>query len=727
MNWFRSGLFKRFIVALSVLALAPAVIMGWQLVKISRSGIEDAVAELHIKLAEKTAQGSSIYIKNLDDKMLFTLSALQRKGLDWNTRQGFLRSLIESHTDIEEIAILRNGMELLRVYNPDLVGDRPNQSHAGSPAYMMFKDSRQRTLSVRPRRAAPPQMEIYYPLSELTEIRVSIVLKSLWETISREQVGGSGYAVLVGKAGEPLIHPPGKLTADETRSLIEWDIVAKALATRSSGSSEYVGPGGVEQVGAFAAVAEIEGAVIIQQPKAEAYIAATQMYRTATAIVVIVCVIAVFSALFLARSLTLPLLRLSRSAEEISHEKFPEPIDIRTGDELQELAETFNRMVERLKKYAEMQVDRLILEQQKSEAVLFSMGDGIVMTDKDGRIQLANRKALEFLNKKDYEPLAEKSLADILPEDSALRGAMVEVARDTKEAGVKEVDLSTDDRRQFLRVSAHRLMSPSNKKELGVVTVIQDVTLLKELDSMKEEFLLSITHDLRNPLGSISGFLEFLKKGVAGVLNEQQSSMVESMLKSANRLMTMVNNILDVAKMEDQNVEVILKEASMAGIASHPLDILGALAQRRGIELILDAEEEFTINVDASQIERVATNLVGNAIKFAPDDGKIIVHVEDAGEAIRVCVEDNGPGIPASHLEKIFGKFEQVPGQKRGGTGLGLTISKRFVEAHKGRIWVESEYGHGARFYFTIPKNLRQDEVGNVYVGKPETNDAKAA
>jgi signal transduction histidine kinase len=200
--------------------------------------------------------------------------------------------------------------------------------------------------------------------------------------------------------------------------------------------------------------------------------------------------------------------------------------------------------------------------------------------------------------------------------------------------------------------------------------------------------------------------------------------MVESMLKSSNRLMTMVNNILDVAKMEDQSVSVNLKPASMAGVASHPLDILGALAQRRGIDLILDAAQEFTINVDGAQIERVTTNLVGNAIKFAPDDGKIVVHVEDMGESIRVCVEDDGPGIPASHLEKIFGKFEQVPGQKRGGTGLGLTISKRFVEAHKGRIWVESEYGHGARFYFTIPKNLEQDQEGNVFLGKPVSNDA---
>jgi NtrC-family two-component system sensor histidine kinase KinB len=149
-------------------------------------------------------------------------------------------------------------------------------------------------------------------------------------------------------------------------------------------------------------------------------------------------------------------------------------------------------MVDRLRKYAEMQVDKLVLEQQKSEAILFSMGDGILMTDNQGKIQLANRKALEFLNKTKYSEVGEKRLEDILPDESEFRKAVLEVSENPHENGIKEIDLSTDDRRMFLRVSAHRLLSPASKKELGVLTAIQDVTLVKELDSMKEEFLLSI-------------------------------------------------------------------------------------------------------------------------------------------------------------------------------------------------------------------------------------------
>jgi len=707
---------------MAILALAPAAFMGWQLSRISQTGIEDAVAELHIKLAERRAEGVSDYIKNIDDKMVFTLAALQQKGVDWNTRQTFLRSLIESHPDIEVVAILRSGMEIIKVYNPTLVADSPNKSHAESPVYKMFKDVRQRTLSLRPRRDAAPQLVLYYPLSEFTEIRVTMLLNSLWESITAERVGSSGFAILIGKTGHPLIYPPDRLNVKFGESIIQWEIASQALKARSVGVSDYVGPDGVEQVGAYAPVPVIDGAVIIQQPKADAYLAVSQMYRTAMLIIIVICVAAIGVAIFMARTLTRPLLDLTRTAETISEDKFPEPVKITTGDELQTFSETFNLMIGRLKDYAEMQAG-------KSAAVLYSMGDGIVITEDKKGIQLANRKALEFVGIKSFDAIKGKTLADILSDGSELAAAFKEVSADPKEAGaqeavMKEVDLSTEDRRQFLRVSAYQLISPSKKNVIGVVTVIQDVTLIKELDSMKEEFLLSITHDLRNPLGSITGFLEFLRKGVAGELNKQQQSMVDSMIKSSNRLMTMVNNILDVAKMEDQNIALHLGKASLNEIGQHPIEILGALAQRRGIELKLDAAGEYEANVDASQIERVTTNLVGNAIKFAPDDGHVIIHIEDRGEEFRFCVEDNGPGIPASHLEKIFGKFEQVPGQKRGGTGLGLTISKKFVEAHKGRIWVESDYGKGSRFYFILPKGLEQDEEGNVYLGKPAEKDA---
>jgi signal transduction histidine kinase len=266
-----------------------------------------------------------------------------------------------------------------------------------------------------------------------------------------------------------------------------------------------------------------------------------------------------------------------------------------------------------------------------------------------------------------------------------------------------------------VRVLSRPVVIPGKGSQVGVVTALRDVTLERELDKMKEEFLHSITHDLRNPVGSVIGFTEFLLKGVVGVLNEQQKGMVSSISKASTRLLSMINNILDAAKMETGKIEVKIKPIALAGVAGHAIDVLGALAQRRGIKMELAAQEEFSILADGDLMERVFANLLGNAIKFAAEDGKIIISIVDNGDnCLKACVADDGEGIPEQYLHKIFEKFEQVPGQRRGGTGLGLTICKYIVEAHLGRIWVESEVGKGARFYFTVPKDLGYNGDGEV-------------
>jgi signal transduction histidine kinase len=204
-----------------------------------------------------------------------------------------------------------------------------------------------------------------------------------------------------------------------------------------------------------------------------------------------------------------------------------------------------------------------------------------------------------------------------------------------------------------------------------------------------------------------------------GVLNPEQHAMVSSVKRSCSRLMGMINNILDIAKMESGRIQPQLRPTALAGIAGRALVILESLAAQKSIKLVLDAAEEFTVEADSDLLERVVTNLVGNAIKFTPKQGTITVSISDGGAELRVSVSDTGEGIPPEYLDRIFQKFEQVAGQRRGGTGLGLTISKFFVEAHLGRIWVESEVGKGSRFTFTIPKGLTVDGGGVLVADAP--------
>ncbi|MBI4347725.1 MAG: HAMP domain-containing protein [Elusimicrobia bacterium] len=706
MRFLRSGLYVRFILAMVSLAVVPALFMGFLLMRISQTGIQASVLELHTKLAEKLAERVQGDLRTLDDKLRFTLNAVQKSNMDWTGKQDLLRSLIDAHSDIQEISVVKgNGMELLKVYNPALTDSPALLSRADDPGFKEFLRTQGRTVTIAAREAAAPALDIYYPLNAMICLRVSAQLKGLWDSIGQERVGGTGFAMVVGPKGEPLMYPTERLSAGLRASIAQWPIVKAALGAHSIGSSEYQDGAGQWQVGAYAPIPDIRGAVLIQQNKAEAYLASQKMRQTATFVFVVFGAVAFAVAAFMARQLTRPLLVLTRAAHEVADGRFPGVVQLETHDELQDLGDTFNVMVAKLKAYAELQVDRLVAEQTKTGAILFSIGDGILMLDHDGRIQLANRRGKELIGVMGPESIDGKKLEDVVGAGN-LRSTLDAAAANPKDDVFKECDLSTEQYRRILRISALPVTVPEKGTALGIVIAIRDVTIEKQLDKMKEEFLHSITHDLRNPVGSAIGFAEFLLKGVVGVLNTQQQGMVESIRKACSRLLTMVNNILDLAKLEAGKMEVHLKECSLAGVAGHALDILGSLAQRRGLKLELEADEEFTINADPDLMERCITNLVGNAIKFAAEDGKVKVKFFDEGEQIKFCVEDDGEGIPPEHVGRIFEKFEQVPGQRKGGTGLGLTIVRHIVDGHLGRVWVESDVGKGARFYVTIPKDL---------------------
>ncbi|MBI4386270.1 MAG: HAMP domain-containing protein [Elusimicrobia bacterium] len=696
-------------------AVAPLTFMGVSLVKTSESGIQASVLELHTQVAEKVADTVRKYLKTVDDGVRFTLRAAQKSSLDWSEKQDLLKALLESYTDIAEISVVNaEGKELLKIYSPRS-GLAPTslEDRGGEPGFSAYQKHKRHVLRVTPNPGAPPTLEAYYPLQLDLALRVSSRLDGLWREIGEERVGGTGFALIVGRDGRPVLYSPQRVPPQKREAVPRLPIVLQALAAVSIGSSEYRDSDGRMQVGAYAPIPEINGAAIIQQPKDEAYLSAARMKRTAAAVICVFGLAAIALAAGMSRRLTRPVLDITRAAEEVSRGGFPDGVDVSTDDELRDLAETFNRMVAQLKKYSEVHVDRLLQEQQKTESILFSIDDGILMADQDGRIQLINRRAREILGLDAEASLEGRLVWEALPK-GPLGAAVLQGMEQAGQRMLKEVDLSSDSHRLILRIFTQPVLLPRRGTQVGVVTALRDVTLEKQLDKMKEEFLHSVTHDLRNPVSSIIGFSEFLLKGTVGVLRPEQSDMVTSIQSASNRLLAMVNNILDAAKMEMGRMDIKLKPVSLAGIAGHVLNMLGALAQRRGIRLELAAEEEFSVMADADLIDRVVTNLVGNAIKFAKDDGRVAVAISDERDCLKVCVADDGVGVPAAYRDKIFEKFEQIPGQRKGGTGLGLTICKHIIDQHQGAIWVESEAGRGARFCFTLPKDLAMAPEGTV-------------
>ena len=705
MGWLRSGLSRRFAAVMGALALAPVLFLSWRMMQSSRRGVQDAVLELHVKLAEKSAEGVEQWIESLDGRIQIAMLALQAR-MDWADKQTLLKHLVESNSGVASVALLRReGGAILEVFNPDLA-DTPAvlDPAAARAALRRALDASGRAAEVVNGKAGP-LLVLHYPFSKEVYARVVVPLRGIAERVASERVGGTGFGVLVDSGGNALAAPEGRALG----AVKDWAITRAALTGRTVGSSEFSDATGLAYVGAYAPVPTLGGAVLILQPRAEAYVATAEARRAAAAAVAVVILGSLLAAALLARLLTAPILNLTRAADAVARGDFEARVDISTHDELQELAETFNAMTARLRQYSLLQVDRLIAEQRKTEAILFSIADGIVMADREGRVQLVNRRAREMFGLPLETDIEGKTLVEGFP-DGALRAAVLASAERPGE--FKEVDLSTPTDRRFIRATASPVVTPGRAAELGTVFALRDVTLERELEKMKEDFLHYITHDLRNPLGSAVGFLDILLKGTAGVLNADQHSIVSSVRRSTTRLMGLINNILDIAKMEAGRVRLQLKPTSLAGIAGRSIGILEQLAKAKNIGVHLVAVEEFTVQADGDMVERVFTNLLGNAIKYTPQGGTITVSLRDDGTDIVCCVEDTGEGIPSDYLSRVFEKFEQVQGNRRGGTGLGLTISRFFVESHRGRIWVESEVGRGSRFYFTIPKNLAADGDG---------------
>lgn len=236
---------------------------------------------------------------------------------------------------------------------------------------------------------------------------------------------------------------------------------------------------------------------------------------------------------------------------------------------------------------------------------------------------------------------------------------------------------------------------------------------LAAIDEMKQSFLATVTHDLRTPLSSIKGYVEMILAGMSGDITPKQRNQLEIVRQSTNQLSHLISEILDLSKLEAGKMEFDLRPARLEEIAGRVHDLMQVLADQYKLKLELLTEKDLpSVEADADQMQRVITNLVSNALKFTPEGGTITVSVgtRDAGRAVLVAVKDTGPGIPKDSLGQMFGKFFQVretlaKARKRG-TGLGLSICKHIVEAHGGRIWVESDYGRGSTFAFTLPAAL---------------------
>ncbi|MBM3739321.1 MAG: PAS domain S-box protein [Acidobacteria bacterium] len=231
---------------------------------------------------------------------------------------------------------------------------------------------------------------------------------------------------------------------------------------------------------------------------------------------------------------------------------------------------------------------------------------------------------------------------------------------------------------------------------------------VERANRLKTEFLVSMSHELRSPLHTIIGFTELLAEGVQGELNPRQLRSLHNIHRDSKHLLELINDLLDLSKIEAGSLDLTTAEFDLATAANEVVESVSRQAATKSIRVSLEAGQGLTVHADRLRFKQILWNLLTNAIKFTPSGGTVTAMAEKRQGMVTVVVKDNGIGIAAEHHEAVFEKFRQVGNTTKGvreGTGLGLAITRRLVEAHGGRIWVESEPGQGARFTFTLPES----------------------
>lgn len=398
-----------------------------------------------------------------------------------------------------------------------------------------------------------------------------------------------------------------------------------------------------------------------------------------------------------------PAERMTDTVHRIGRGRLDLKLDIVTNDEIGELSREFNKMTERLRRYEEMNVQQIIAEKNKSETIVGSIADALIVCDADLRILLLNQSAADLLQA-DPAAAAGRPAREVV-RDPRLRA----ILEGGGESAPEEPYLSfrSGGKMVYLRPRVTAIPSREPGERGGTVLVLQDVTLYKEIDKMKSDFMAAVSHEFRTPLTSINMGVDILRQKLLGPLTPQQEELLAGSKQDCDRLTKMVRELLQLSRLEAGKIEIRSEPFDVAAAIESTLQPLKLPFQEKGVDLGVDSEPGLPRLVgDEQQFSWVVSNLVNNALRHTEPGGTVRIRARRDNGEILVEVRDTGRGIPEDQLGTIFDKFVQVKAQQvatPGSVGLGLAIAKEIVELHGGRIWAESAVNRGSTFSFSLP------------------------
>ncbi len=696
--------------------------------------------------------------------------------------------LLRQVPSVSEVSYLdATGKEQLRVSRLGVDEVRSQKDYSAEPKFLQAMTGKNYFGPVYFLQHSEPYMTIAMKrLGQSAGVTMAeLNLKLVWDVVSQIKAGQKAYAYVVDSHGILIAHPDISLVLQNS-DLSKLPQVQAALATlQGSGAEAFeIGIGqdlrGDSVLTGSCPIGFLGWSVLVEQPLREAFSPLYDSILGTLALLLIGIAFSVVASLFLARKIVRPIQALHAGAAQTEAGALDHRIEVRTGDELEMLADQFNSMTARLQEsYTNLEQKVEVRTQELTEAlnqlkalwevsqavsstlnletllttivtravqlsrtaggvfykydeatqefhsqVTHQMGEKLVEAIRERPIRLGEagigRAAIsrapfqvpDILDDQDYGAahlrpiivrLGYRSLLAVpLLREERIVGGLVVWRREPGRFSAEVVDLlQTFATQSVLAIENASLFREVEDKRLELETASKH----------KSQFLANMSHELRTPLNAILGYTELILDNIYGEISEKVRDVLSRLEKSGRNLLALINDVLDLSKIEAGQLTLSLSVYSMQDIVQSVFTEVESLAAEKRLSLKVTAAQDLPLgHGDERRLNQVLLNLVGNAIKFT-EVGEVNIEAKAFNTAFLVAVSDTGPGIPLSDQAKVFEEFHQVDTtstRKKGGTGLGLSISKRIVEMHGGRIWVESSPGKGSTFSFTIPFRTEQ-------------------
>ena len=423
--------------------------------------------------------------------------------------------------------------------------------------------------------------------------------------------------------------------------------------------------------------------------------------------------IGVWMLVKLPTSITRPFQELTNGINEIANHNYDTGLCLTGSREMEQLSSNFNRMARRLRDYHNSSLSQLRVSKQYIETIIDSIDEPIICMDQQLTLYFINNEALDILNLKRADVLG-KSAQEIAMRNDLLRRLLVGMSEHKVQEGTEEkrsepIKIYADNKESYFQVKYLPVMMTDTKgdmKESGTVILLKNITEFHKLDVAKTTFISTISHELKTPISAILMSQQLLADNRVGTLNSEQKELSDSIRENGERLLSITGELLNMTQVESGALQLKPHITKPIELIEYAIKANQVQADKFHINIEVEYPKDKIpkLYVDSEKIAWVLTNLLSNAIRYSPENGRVIIGAQQLDEHhIQLFVQDFGRGIDPRYHESIFERYFRVPGTKIQGSGLGLSISRDFVEAHSGTLTVASELGQGSRFVVTLP------------------------